>query len=120
MPGDDWQREIRNAVRAADVVLVCLSNSSTTKGGYVQKEIKYALDIADERVEGSIFIIKVRLENCVVPERLRQWQSLDLSRPMGTRDLLKGYLHKAPNAYFNLYKFEQLQGAVRKSLLDHT
>src|SRR3712207_6126465 len=57
LPGQDWDQEIQKAVRAADVVLVCLSRSSITKAGYVQKEIRYALDVADEQPEGTIFII---------------------------------------------------------------
>lgn len=39
LPGQDWDLEIPNAVRAADVVIVCLSNGSVTKAGYVQNEI---------------------------------------------------------------------------------
>jgi hypothetical protein len=53
LPGQDWQLEIPKAVRASDVVLVCLSPQSTTRAGYVQKEITFALDIADEQPEGD-------------------------------------------------------------------
>src|SRR5207249_1228700 len=49
LPGEDWDREIRKAVKYSHVVIVCLSRNSTTKEGYVQKEIKHALDIADEK-----------------------------------------------------------------------
>lgn len=54
LPGQRWQDEIQKAVRGSDVVLVCLSKSSLGKRGYVQKEIKYALDVADEQPEGTI------------------------------------------------------------------
>lgn len=60
MPGQDWDLEIRKTVRNTDVVIVCLSNSSVTKSGYVQKEIRFALDVADEKPEGTIFIVPVR------------------------------------------------------------
>ena len=40
LPGQDWKLEIENAVEKADVVIVCLSNSSVTKKGFVQSEIK--------------------------------------------------------------------------------
>ena len=36
--------EIRKAVRHSDAVVVCLSQASTRKVGYVQKEIRQALD----------------------------------------------------------------------------
>src|SRR3972149_1061644 len=58
-PGQDWDLEIRRAVRETDVVVVCLSNGSVTKAGYVQKEIRFALDVANEQPEDAIFIIPV-------------------------------------------------------------
>jgi hypothetical protein len=88
--GQDWDREIKIAVRACDIVIVCLSNGSITKEGYVQKEIKYALDVADEQPEGSIFLIPVRLEECVVPERLKKWHWVDLFTEQGYDKLLRG------------------------------
>lgn len=77
-PGEDWDLEIRSAIKSSHVVLVCLSKQSITKEGYVQKEIKQALDAADEKPDRTIFIIPLRLEECEVPERLRKWQWLDL------------------------------------------
>jgi hypothetical protein len=77
LPGQDWDLEITKAVRAAHVVLVCLSQG-TEKRGYVQKEIKRALDVSDEQPEGTIFLVPVRLEHCNVPERLKRWQCVDL------------------------------------------
>lgn len=78
LPGQDWQQEIPRAVRKSDIVLVCLSQASINKTGYVQKEIRYALDVADEQPEGTIFIIPLKLEECEVPERLRKWQWVNL------------------------------------------
>lgn len=46
LPGQDWEYEIARAVRTVDVVIVCLSRNSVTKTGYIQKEIRFALDIA--------------------------------------------------------------------------
>jgi TIR domain len=88
LPGQDWEPEIRKAVRDADVVLVCLSQVAITKKGFVQKEIKFALDTADEQPEGMIFIIPVKLEECSVPERLRRWHWVDLVQPKGYERLL--------------------------------
>lgn len=75
--GQDWELEIKRAVRSSGVVVVCLSHESITKDGYVQKEIKFALDVADEKPEGTIFIIPLKLEECDVPDRLRKWQWID-------------------------------------------
>jgi len=43
LPGQDWQREIPKAVRSAEAIIVCLSQASINKEGYVQKEIGEAL-----------------------------------------------------------------------------
>jgi hypothetical protein len=86
--GQVWDFEIRKAVRASDVVLVCLSHTSITKDGYVQKEIRLALDIADEKPEGTIYLIPLRLERCSVPERLSRWQWIDYFRKEGLIRLL--------------------------------
>lgn len=73
IPGQDWQLEIQKAVRSSDIVLVCLSAGAINRKGYIHREIKYALDIADEQPEGTIFLIPLRLEECEIPERLRRW-----------------------------------------------
>ena len=78
LPGQDWRLEISKAVRSSDVIIICLSSRAVTKAGYFQKEIKYALDVADKQPEGAIFLIPLRLEECEVPERLRRWQWVDL------------------------------------------
>jgi len=88
LPGQNWRVEIPRAVREADVVVICLSNKSITKEGYIQKEIKFALDSADEKPEGAIFLIPARLEDCVVPEQLSRWQWVDLHEENGFVKLL--------------------------------
>ena len=89
LPGQEWETEIRKAVRASDVVVVCLSRSSITKEGYVQKEIRYALDVAAEKPPGIIFLIPARLDECEVPEGLKGWQWVDLYKDKGFERLLK-------------------------------
>jgi hypothetical protein len=83
LPGADWEREIRHALRAAHIVLVCLSTAAVTREGFVQKEIRIALDIADEKPDGSIFVIPARFSECDVPDRLRRWQWVDLYHSHG-------------------------------------
>ncbi len=88
LPGQDWKQEISKAVRKADVVIVCLSRGSISKAGYVQKEITYALDIADEQPEGTIFLIPLKLEECEVPERLSRWHWVNFFEKSGYKRLL--------------------------------
>jgi formylglycine-generating enzyme required for sulfatase activity len=90
LPGQNWEVEIPNALFASDVILVCLSKNSVNKEGYVQKEIAFALDKAQEKPEGTIFIIPVKLEECEVPRRLGMYQWVDYFRTDGKRRLLLG------------------------------
>jgi hypothetical protein len=95
LPGQNWEHEIRKAIRGSHAVLVCLSNSSTQKRGYVQNEIRVALDIAELEPEGAIFIIPVRLEKCTVPVRLNVTHWVDLFENDGYSRLLKALVHRA-------------------------
>ncbi|MEH1863954.1 MAG: toll/interleukin-1 receptor domain-containing protein [Nostoc sp.] len=89
LPGQDWRYEIAKAVRESNIVIVCLSRTSVSKAGFVQKEIKYALDVADEKPEGSIFLIPARLEECSLPDRLSGRQWVDIFQKNGFERLLK-------------------------------
>jgi hypothetical protein len=95
LPGQDWQREIARAVSAADVVIVCLSNGSVNQAGYVQKEIRSALDVADEQPEGTIFLIPLRLEVCEVPDRLNRWQWVNYYEVDGFERLMRSLRARA-------------------------
>ena len=79
LPGQDWNFEIVKGLRAADVIIICLSSVSVPKEGYVQKEIKRALDIADEKPDGIIYIVPLKLDTCDLPYRLEHIQALDYS-----------------------------------------
>jgi hypothetical protein len=95
LPGQDWNLEITKAVHASDVVLVCLSRGSINKAGYVQEELKYALDAADEQIEGAIFIVPVKLEECEIPERLRRWHWVNLFEENSYERLMRSLHHRA-------------------------
>lgn len=78
LPGQNWELEIKRAVRASDVIIVCISKNSTNKVGFIQKELRQVLDVADEQPDDAVFLIPARLEDCSIPERLsgRQWVNL--------------------------------------------
>jgi formylglycine-generating enzyme required for sulfatase activity len=72
--GQEWDLEIERAVEASDAVIVFLSTGSITKEGYIQRELRFVLDIAQDKPESAIFIIPLRLDDCTPPRRLRAWQ----------------------------------------------
>ena len=60
-----------------------------------RKEIKYALDVADEQPEGTIFIIPLRLEECAVPEQLSEWQWVNYFEEQGYDKLVRALRARA-------------------------
>jgi TIR domain/Protein of unknown function (DUF3298) len=60
--GQNWDFEIRKALDTAALVVVFFSNNSVDRRGYVQREIKLALDKAEEKLTGDIYIIPVLLD----------------------------------------------------------
>lgn len=90
LPGQDWEYEIRKAVREADVVVVCLSKQFN-QAGFRQKEVRLSLDTAMEKPEGEIFIIPARLEECDNLESLRKWHWVDLFENDGYKKLVSSF-----------------------------
>ncbi|MEW6404114.1 MAG: toll/interleukin-1 receptor domain-containing protein [Chloroflexota bacterium] len=90
LPGMDWDLEIKKGLRASDAVLVCLSKVSVAKEGYIQKELRLAQDIQDEKPQGTIFLIPVRLDNCKTPYNLQDIQWADYTAPNGFDKLVGG------------------------------
>ena len=77
--GSNWSIEIQKAIRESQYVVIVLSSNSVSKRGFIQKEIRQALDILDEFPESETFIIPIRLEECEEGfERLKSIQRVDL------------------------------------------
>lgn len=77
--GSNWSIEIKKAIRKSQYVIVVLSSNSVSKRGYIQKEIREALDVLDEFPESETYIIPVRLERCEEGfERLKSIQRVDM------------------------------------------
>ncbi len=81
LPGQDWEFEIEKALDVSDAVIVTLTKESVNKEGYIQKELRFVLDIALEKPEGTIFILPVRLEECEPPRKLRTYHYVDYFSP---------------------------------------
>jgi hypothetical protein len=117
-PGQLWKDEISKAVRNSDVVIVCLSRGSVTKAGFVQKEIKIALDVADEQPEGSIFIIPLKLEECAVPERLSEWHWVNLYDKQGYTRLVKSLKNRADTINIGALRTQSVAAPIGTELTE--
>jgi hypothetical protein len=79
LPGQPWRLTIKEEIRNSDFIIVLLSNESVNKRGFVQKEIKDAIDILDEFPEGEIYLIPARLTDCQPRnQRIKDLQWVDL------------------------------------------
>jgi len=102
LAGQEWDFEIKKAIQEAHVIIVVLSKDSVKKEGYVQKEISEALDVAEEKPEGTIFIIPLRLEECEVPKRLSRWQWVNFYESEGYKNLMRSLQYRAITLRINL------------------
>lgn len=89
LPGQDWKMEIHKALEDTDLVLLCLSKHSVSREGYVQKEMRLALDRALEIPPGEIFLIPGRFEDVELPYSLRDYQWVDLFTESGVKRLVQ-------------------------------
>lgn len=92
LPGQNWKRIIIKNIQKSRFFIILLSNNSLNKRGFVQKELKIALDILDEFPSDDIFIIPIRLEKCIPKdERLKNlhWADFFPSYDNGLKKLLK-------------------------------
>lgn len=64
LPGQKWQTIISDAIRESDFFLALLSSGSISKKGYVQKELREALEVFDQIPENEVYIVPARLDEC--------------------------------------------------------
>jgi small GTP-binding protein len=102
IPGQDWKDEIRKAVRTSDVVLLFLSNNALTRDGYFQKELKLALEVAEQKPNGVIYIIPIRLEDCPVPEEVSRFHWINYFEDRAYAQLIKALVAKAESLSLRL------------------
>jgi hypothetical protein len=89
LPGQKWEPVIKQALERSDFALVCLSATSINKRGFLQKEIKQALEHAEEKLEDDVWLIPARLDDCEVPQALSDIQWVDLFEDDGFDQLLR-------------------------------
>jgi len=90
--GENWKIAIRQAMKESSYFLALLSSNSLSKQGYVQKELKMALDILAEMPPSGIFFLPIRLDDChPLDERLQDinWGNLFPSYEEGLNEILR-------------------------------
>lgn len=90
--GERWKHRITEEIRESKYFIALLSSRGLGTRGYVQKEIRLALDVLDEYPIEERFFVPVRLEECEPrDQRLLdlQWVDLFPDYESGLQDLFR-------------------------------
>jgi hypothetical protein len=70
LPGMKWESEIGVRIGECNFFIALLSSRSVEKRGFVQKEIREALNVLDKCPDNEIYLIPARLDNCKPSHRV--------------------------------------------------
>lgn len=93
--GQHWDFEIKRALGKSSFIIMFISNNSYNRRGYLQREIKIAVDQLSEKLAEDIYIIPVVLDdNVEIPIELRQLQCIYSSDAKCKEKLLNALEHQ--------------------------
>jgi len=79
LPGDKWKEKIQDAIENSNYFITLLSTQAVNKWGFVQKELKTALEVLDLFPSSERFILPIKLDDCeIVESKLREPHWIDL------------------------------------------
>lgn len=114
-PGVRWDVEIQKAIRKCSFFLACLSPTSINKTGYVQKELRFALDQFQHKPTNSIYFIPVLLEEMDLTDlyvdaiALSQYQASNAFEKNGIEQLVS-HLQQEAKIIKTINKAQQAKG----------
>ena len=111
LPGQNWEFEIIKAIDSAFLIVIFISANSVNRTGYVQKELRIALNKLQERPFNHIYLVPVILDRSVsVPQQLADLQCLYANLPD-----CYNRLHQALN-----YQLNQIESKTTESKIDYS
>jgi hypothetical protein len=90
--GQDWRFAVKEAIRSSSYFLALVSKNSVSKRGYVQKELRDAMEVLQQLPPGQIYLVPVRLDESVPVHQVLadlHWIDLFSSYSQGLRRLLR-------------------------------
>src|SRR5689334_17232047 len=63
-PGERWKESVERAIGEAKYFIAVISSRSTNKRGFVQAELRRALEVLDQTPDNEVYLIPVRLDEC--------------------------------------------------------
>jgi hypothetical protein len=100
LPGAKWLDAIKTAIRQSDFFLLCLSPNSISRRGVLQKEVRTALDMQNEKLESDVYLIPAWIavgapfpkeELNELPDSLKERQWVHLGEPVGWDKLIRSF-----------------------------
>lgn len=94
MPGVRWDDKIKEAIKNARFFLACLSTHSVSKSGYIQKELRMALNELEQKASDVIYFIPALIEDVELPNinvgtiNLRDYQAAKIFDEEGLQKLI--------------------------------
>lgn len=85
IPGEKRKPAITKAIKESSYFIALMSSKSFGKKGFTQKEVRIALDVLEEIPEGDIFVIPIRIDDCNIPDSLKEYHCVNLFPSYETR-----------------------------------
>ncbi len=123
MPGVKWDDKIKEAIKNARFFLACISTNSIEKSGYIQRELRMALNELEQKAPDVIYFIPALIEEVPLPNitvgtiNLRDYQAANISNETGLARLIS-HLQKQVNIIEEIGKKEKPEfSSVRNALM---
>lgn len=97
--GDRWMEKISEAIISCEFAIICVSQKALSKEGYFQKELKEINKRAELLPRTRTFRIPVRLDDCAIPDELKEIHVIDLfkDRESGVKGITKSIVENSSN-----------------------
>jgi len=131
MPGVRWDDKIKEAIKNSRFFMACLSNHSVSKNGYIQKELRMALNELEQKASDVIYFIPALIEDVSLPDinvgtiNLRDYQAAKIFNEEGLNRLIEHLKQQAniieevkrkENPIFNNLRTTISEGQVETAL----
>ena len=98
LPGEEWEPAVEKAIKASDVMLICLSKIAVNRQGYLNREIRFGLKVAETMPADRIFLIPACLDAGKVPDSLQHRHRVDVFEASGYQNLQRVLIRRARQA----------------------
>jgi hypothetical protein len=108
--GQDWQFEIERAMDKAAIILAFISQNSVDRRGFVQREIRAALDKAHEKLADDIYLVPVLFDDVEIPRQLRHLHCISASEPQCRQLITDALTHQIERLGRSRRDFQRREG----------